>query len=221
MKKKIIDLSLQIRTGMQKYSNKHPKVMITKTATHKKDKREITKIIIGSHSGTHVDAPRHFCKNKSTIDKFPAKHFVGNAIILNFSYKKKRSQISLNEIKNELKNFKIQDKILIFRFDWTDKYYEKKNFYIDHPYLSSEACKWIVKSKVRFIGMDTPQPDNPNDKNFAHDGINHKILLSNNILIVEYLTNLKKIKKKNFLFCGAPLNIKRSDGSPLRAVGIF
>ena len=72
MKKKIIDLSLQIRTGMQKYSNKHPKVIITKTATHKKDKREITKIIIGSHSGTHVDAPRHFCKNKSTIDKFPA-----------------------------------------------------------------------------------------------------------------------------------------------------
>ena len=48
--------------------------------------------------------------------------------------------------------------------------------------------------------MDTPQPDNPNDKNFAHDGINHKILLSNNVLIVEYLTNLKKIKKKTFYF---------------------
>ena len=54
-----------------------------------------------------------------------------------------------------------------------------------------------------------------------HDGINHKILLSNNILIVEYLTSLKKIRKKNFLFCGAPLNIKSSDGSPLRAIGMY
>ena len=62
---------------------------------------------------------------------------------------------------------------------------------------------------------------NPNDKKIMNDGINHKILLSNNILIVEYLTSLKKIKKKNFLFCGAPLNINSSDGSPLRAIGMY
>ena len=127
----------------------------------------------------------------------------------------------MKELKLKLHNIKVEDKILIFRFDWTDKYYESKIFYTDHPYLSSEVCRWIVKNKIRFIGMDTPQPDNPNDKNIMHDGINHKILLSNNILIVEYLTNLKKIKKNSFLFSGAPLNIKNSDGSPLRAIGIF
>ena len=63
MKKTIIDLSLQFKNGMQKYSSKHPRVTITKTASHKKDKREIRKIIIGSHSGTHVDAPVHFVKH--------------------------------------------------------------------------------------------------------------------------------------------------------------
>lgn len=221
MKKTIIDLSLQFKNGMQKYSPKHPRVTIAKTASHKKDKREIRKIIIGSHSGTHVDAPIHFCKNTFSIDKFPARHFIGKAILLNFVSKKKRSEITLRELKSKLNNTKVEDKILIFRFDWTDRYYGKKNFYTDHPYLSSESCKWMVKNKIRFIGLDSPQPDNPNDKNIMNDGVNHKILLSNNILIVEYLTSLKKIRKKNFIFCGAPLNIKSSDGSPLRAIGMY
>ena len=40
------------------------------------------------------------------------------------------------------------------------------------------------------------------------------------MLIIEYLTNLKKIVKKNFYFIGAPLNIQHSDGSPARCIGI-
>ena len=75
-----------------------------------------------------------FVKTKALLINSQLKHFVGNAIILNFAYKK-RSQISLDEIKYKLKNFIITDKILIFRFDWTDRYYEKKNFYVDHLFI--------------------------------------------------------------------------------------
>lgn len=221
MSKKFVDLSLIFKNNMQKYSANHPKVQISKTVSFQNFNRQISKIIIGSHSGTHVDAPRHFIKNGYTIDKFPPEMFCGNAILLNFSGIKKKTKISIKDVKLKLNKKIIRKKILIFRFDWTDKFYGKKNFYTDHPYLSTELCKWLVKEGVKIIGLDTPQPDDPNNKLAKNDGINHKILLSKNILIIEYLTNLKNIKKENFYFYGFPINIKDADGSPLRAIAKF
>ena len=223
-KKKLnfIDLSLQITSGMQKYhANYHPVTKIVKTANHKNYKREVRKIITGTHSGTHIDAPVHFINYGKSIDKYKLNHFLGPARLLNFSRVKNRTEISLESVKKITKN-KLSEKIIIFRFDWTDKFYGKKNFYIDHPFLSPELCRWLVKKKVKLIGIDIPQPDNPfNTRNSSNDGINHKILLSNDVLILEYMTNLQNIKKNSFFFVGAPLNIKESDGSPCRALAIY
>ena len=148
MKKKIkiVDLSLMFRSGMQTYHrNYHPKFKRIKSATHKKYNREVSTIQIGSHLGTHVDAPRHFIKNGKTIDQYDISHFCGDAIIIDLVYKKKKSIVSIGDVENQIMNFK--GKIIIFRFDWTDKYYDKSNFFYDHPYLSPELCKWLVKKK--------------------------------------------------------------------------
>jgi len=67
------------------------------------------------------------------------------------------------------------------------------------------------------IGLDCPQPDNPlNSFGSKNDAENHKILLKNNIIILEYLINLKKIKKKKFELFVCPLKIKNGDGAPSR-----
>ena len=220
-KTKIIDLSLMFKKGMQTYNkNYHPKFKRIKLASHKSHKREVSLLQLGSHMGTHIDAPSHFIKNGKTIDKYDVNNFCGNAILINLSNKKKKTEILIQDVKRKFKNFK--GKIVIFRFDWTDKYYGKKNFYYDHPYLSVSLCKWLVKRKIKLVGFDSPQPDNPkNSFSRYKDGENHKILLKKDILIVEYLTNLKKIRKKHFYFIGAPLNIQYSDGSPARCLGIF
>lgn len=218
---KIIDLSLMFYSGMQTYHRKyHPKFKRIKSANHKTYKREVSTIQIGSHLGTHIDAPRHFIKNGKTIDQFDISHFCGDAILVDFSGKPKKTSITVNDFKKKVKNF--SEKIVIFRFDWTDKYYGKNNFFYDHPYLDSELCKWLVKKGIKLVGFDSPQPDNPkNSFTKYRDGENHKIFLSNDVLIIEYLTNLKKIRGNKFYFVGAPLNIQHSDGSPARCIGII
>jgi arylformamidase len=220
-KNKIVDLSLLFHAGMQTYHRSyHPKFKRLKSATHRSNKREVSSIQIGSHLGTHVDAPRHFIKNGKTIDQFSVDHFCGEAIIVNLVKKKKKTLISIHDVEKQIKNF--NGKIIIFRFDWTDKYYGKLNFYYDHPYLSASLCKWLVKKKIKLVGLDTPQPDNPENSFTKYkDGENHKILLRNDVLIIEYLTNLKKIKKKQFYLIAAPLNIQYCDGSPARCIGIY
>lgn len=46
----------------------------------------------------------------------------------------------------------------------------------------------------------------------------HVVLLSNDMLIVECLTNLDQINETEFLFSSIPPNLERLDGSPIRAV---
>lgn len=223
MKKKIkiVDLSLMFKNGMQTYHrNYHPKFKKIKSASHKTHKREVSIIQIGSHLGTHIDAPRHFIRKGKTIDQFDISHFCGKALLVDFSKKLKKTSVSISDFKRKVKKF--TEKIVIFRFDWTDKYYGKSNFFYDHPYLDPDLCKWLVKKGVKLVGFDSPQPDNPKNSFTKYkDGENHKIFLENDVLIIEYLTNLKKIKLKSFYFIGAPLNIRHSDGSPARCIGII
>ena len=67
-----IDLSYNIEEGMLTFhTHWHPKVSIEQMGEIEKEGRESRKIIFGTHTGTHVDAPLHFIKNGNSIDKIP------------------------------------------------------------------------------------------------------------------------------------------------------
>ena len=75
--------------------------------------------------------------------------------------------------------------------------------------------------KIKLIALDCPQPDNPkNSKGSPCDAENHKVFLGKNIIIVEYLINLRKIKKDYFNLFVCPLKIDNGDGSPARCFAI-
>lgn len=213
---KFIDLSLTYKNGMQYYkSGLHPPVKITQLGYMKHHNRETRRITLGTHSGTHIDAPKHFLGGSHSVEKIKLNKLIGEAQVLNFSKVKKKTKVCIADVEKQLLIKKVPKKLL-FRFDWTDKHYGKTNYYTDHPYLSERLCRWLVEKNIDLIGLDTPQPDNPKDTNTSRDGINHKILLKKNIVIVEYLINLKKIKKKYVNFYCCPLKIKDGDGSPSR-----
>lgn len=214
--KKIIDLTMKINESMLLYNAYwHTKVKITQLGKFGKENRETRKLIIGTHSGTHIDAPRHFIKNGNTIDKIPLNKICGKANLLDFSKFPEKTEISLDELKKKLGKTKLNKKVVI-RYDW-DKRSTKKNYFTHHPFLSPEACKWLVSKKIDLIALDAPQPDNPiNTKGSIKDAENHKIFLGNGVLIAEYLINLSKIKNKVFELFICPLKINNGDGSPAR-----
>jgi arylformamidase len=214
----IIDLSHIYHAKMQTYSKWHSKFKLLKLASIKKQGRETKKIIMGSHCGTHIDAPRHFLPSGKTIEKINVNNLIGLAEIIKFKNMPKNYEISCEDLINKIK-FKNLKKI-IFNFGW-DKFYGKKKFYKDHPFLSLKACEWLVANKYHLIGMDSAQIEDCRIKSKTKfDGQNHKILLKSGIILLEYLKNLDKIKKKKFKLLVAPLNLKGSDGSPARCFAI-
>ena len=79
----IIDLTYLINEQMITYPTLwHPKVSIQRLGKIEEVGRNTRKIILGTHTGTHIDAPLHFIKDGKSIDKIPLEKIVGNVTIV-------------------------------------------------------------------------------------------------------------------------------------------
>lgn len=218
--KKIIDLTFEIYEGMPTFpSSWHPTIEVSVLGRLFIEGRETRKVTLGTHTGTHIDAPLHFLPKGKTIDRLPLDILIGEAVLLDFSDKGEKCCIQLQELKEKLQNVDDITRVVI-KTNWSDKW-RQKCYYSDYPFLSEEACQWLIENGIKLLAMDTPSPDNPEyDAKSENDSPNHQRLLSHEVIIVEYLTNLKEINQEKFYFIALPLKLFGCDGSPARAIGI-
>ena len=199
-------------------SNWHPLVEINQLGRINIEGRESRKILIGTHTGTHVDAPSHFIENGKSIDQLNLETFFGNSLLISFDEATWLEEISLKKLEEKLSDRKADR--LIIRYDWS-KNWGSLNYYQNHPFLSKEAAKFIVEKGFKLIGMDTPQADSPkNCRGSKEDSPIHKILLGAGVIKLEYMNNRHFLNPGFFRLIALPLNIPGADGSPVRCIGI-
>ena len=93
----------------------------------------------------------------------------------------------------------------------------KKEQYLSNPGISEEVAKLLVNKGVNIVCIDGPSIDVSMNSGFNV----HKILLSNDILIIENLCNLDEFEHcSRFGFVATPLKIKSASGSTIRAIAI-
>ena len=219
MTRRIIDLTLPIHEGMQTFPvHWHPFVEISQLGRIGIEDRETRKLTLGTHTGTHMDAPRHFIPGGKSIDEISLEQLVGPAAVLDFSTLPERSAVTETDLAAKLGDRPAERVIL--RFDWSDKV-GRNEYYTSHPYLTEAAAEWLVSKGCRVLAMDTPMPDDPrNGRGTCKDSPNHKILLGNGTVLVEYLTNLRQLSRPEVFLVVAPLKIREGDGSPIRCFAI-
>ena len=197
---KIYDLTCTISQDMRVYPG-DPQPKFDSHATIKDDRVNVTRITLGSHTGTHVDAPWHFLQEGNSIDREPLDRFIGEAVIIGAS---DRSSISANDFPgNDIRN---NDIVLI--------YTATSDRRTDFAYLEVSAAEWIIENGVKCVGIDTASIEKYGRK----DAPVHKMLLAKNIGIIENLANLKQFVGSRMFFVCLPLPLKGIDGSPARAV---
>jgi kynurenine formamidase len=223
----IVDLSQTIHNDIQIYPG-DPVPAISRGLTHEKDYCHVDVLTLGTHTGTHIDAPYHFLAKGKKIDELPVERFVGEGVLVDVSGKKDRALIWTADIEpyqNEIAN----GDFVIFKTG-RDRFFGTSRYYL-HPYLSPEAARHLVKLGVSLIGIDAlnidptyheasdlelPANDLPDENEYGYPV--HDILLGNDILIVENLCNLDKITQIKGIYSFLPLKLMDSDGSPIRAV---
>ncbi len=223
----VIDLSHTIHDDIQIYPG-DPVPSISRGLTHEKDYCHVDLLKLGSHTGTHIDAPYHFLKDGKRIDELPVRRFVGNGILIDVSHKSERDAIESADLKSYASEIKKGD-FIILKTGW-DRYFGTPR-YLQHPYLSAAGAELLLGAGAALVGIDAlnidsscqtvMDPEYGNADSEAHEDHDypaHDILLGNDILIVENLCNLDKIRRPQGIYSFLPLKLKGSDGSPIRAV---
>lgn len=166
---------------------------------------------MGSHTGTHIDAPAHFVADGKTVDGIALASLTGPALVIDLVHKGEREPITWVDLVAHSEQMK-PGVILLLRTDWSRYWATPK--YFNHPYLTRDAAKEIVKRGVTVLGVDTLSPDETGGT-LGDFGVHEEFLGAGNV-IAENLTNLELVGT-GFMVCFAPLNLKGSDGAPVRA----
>ena len=210
---KLLDLTLTVSENIPTFPGS-PQPSFVQDKNIKNDGYYSELLFLSSHTGTHLDAPYHFLENGAKIHEISLKRLVSNAILVK-SRKKGDQLITKTDIhKFEKKHGKIPSgSTVIFWTGW-QKMIKNSSYFIRNPGLSVAAAKYLVSKKINLVGTDSPSIDLGKDKRFPV----HHIFSKNNILIVENLANLEKIKSSKFHFVVLPLKLKGATGSPVRAI---
>lgn len=166
----------------------------------------VSNINIGSHIGTHIDAPKHFFDSGNTIDKLPIDSLVGTARVIDVP---ERDFISAQD----LKPFNIKSGEIIILKTRNSSFIEESEFNKKFVYLTRDGAEYLVEAGIKTVGIDYLSIEEYE----SSDSSVHKILLSNNIVIIEGL-KLNGIKQGKYEIAALPLKIKGCDGSPARVV---
>jgi kynurenine formamidase len=215
---RLIDLSFPIHEGMTTFpSHWHPMVEVSQLGRHGIEDRESRKLVIGTHTGTHMDAPVHFVRGAATIDKLPLELMTGPAAIADLPAEPK-AEVPLAVLKKAVGG-RVPRRLLL-RWRWS-KHWGTLYYYTHAPYLSVEACRWLASSGVKLLGTDTPSVDfHENGWRSSNDCPNHRAMLGKGLFLIEYLNNLDKIKGRSCQLIAAPLNILGADGAPARVLAV-
>lgn len=218
---RIVDVSTTWSTGMltNTYAGHHKGFQLEHILTHEKDGKMVSRFTVGNHSGTHTDAPLHFIRDGSTIDKVPMDCLIGPASLVNVSPVEEMGIITAEQLERGGGHVQEGD-ILVVRTGWSSRL-ETPEYFLKAPGFSEDAAYWMVDRGIRHVAVELPGVDLPACywAQCKH-GSNpiHKILLGNGIYITEYLQNLEMVKKDRFLFAVLPLKIAEAEGAPSRAV---
>lgn len=189
--------------------------------THETHARSNQKLCLATHIGTHVDAPFHFVDGATTVENMPLEKYAGPAILLDLrSVSKGQEPLTISEITEAGANPEsVKDQIVVLFTGWAEAESGGPRFYGHGPYLGTDAAGYLADCGANAVAVDFPidkHPDTP--LSTIKDFPVHRLLLGQNIPLIENLINLDKLVGKQFELWALPLKLKGGDGAATRAV---
>lgn len=172
-----------------------------------------------SHLGTHVECPYHHHDDWPDVQALPLTSFMGRALYVKITDLKPNSPIMPADMERACGNKIKRDDIVIIDSPYAlEPFTSKTNSDEDQRlFICRETAEWFAAKKVKCVGFgDGVSIENNNEDVCAF----HDVLMARNIVFLEVLKNLDKLKTDTFFMSYSPLPIKGLDSSPVRAYAI-
>lgn len=203
-----IDVSVGLHDGMVHWPG-DPGVAISRALSRDRgDAANVSKLDMGAHTGTHMDAPLHFIDGGAGIDALPLDVTIGPARVIEIHNPR---EITAEEIEP----YAIQaGERVLFKTSNSPRCWQTDAFVDDAVYLSLGAARHLAERGVRVVGVDYLSVGGFNNS----DGPEiHRVLLANGIWIIEGLDLTNAPAGSVEMIC-LPLRIIGCDGAPARAI---
>ena len=205
----IYDISVPLRSGGVVYPG-NPAISITaQQAISQGAGANVSRIDMGSHSGTHVDAPKHFFDDGAGADTLPLDVLMGPARLIAVDDAVK----SVGETELRAHDLRGVTRVLIRTRNSAWLASGSTEFHPDYTFLSPEGAAYLVGLGVKLVGVDYLSVEQ------FHSGHHrtHRTLLGANVVIIEGLMLTEPPPGDYELRC-LPLRLTGLDGAPARAV---
>lgn len=201
-----IDVSLPIISGMVHWPG-DPEVEVERQLDIAEGEVcNVSRILMGSHIGTHIDPPLHFFEEGKSMDAWPLELGIGSARVISIQ---NADCVTAEELRKH--GPKAGERIL-FRTRNSDLGFEGE-FRKDFVYVSADAAQVLVDAKVAVVGIDYMSIGG-----YYKDGEEtHRILLGAGIWVIENLV-LGGVDAGEYEMICLPLRIAGGDGAPCRVV---
>lgn len=204
----IYDVTVPITNSMPVWPG-DPPVRLTAKSHLSRDKTHtvrLTNIEMGSHTGTHIDAPFHMTDEGKRLDEFPLETLTGKVTVFEIPGAR-----SLGRTELERLNWDGVERVL-FKTE-NSSHWQDGKFYEEFVYLEPEGAEFLVQQGVRLVGIDYLSID----KFRSQSHPSHFVLLKQNIPIIEGL-NLAAVPAGEYTLVALPLKLQDADGAPARVI---
>lgn len=198
---RFIDVSLPLGAGVPGFPGDPPFLLEPVRRLSAGDPCNLSRLTMGTHAGTHVDAPAHFLEGGAGVDALPLEILVGKARVLDLP--------GLERIeRRHLESADLRDDIRVLIKTRTG----------GRPgdggsCLSADAATYLVQAGLKLVGFDELSIDGRATDRFPA----HRILLGAGVIVVEGL-ELAAVEPGDYDMTCLPLRLVGGDGSPARVV---
>jgi arylformamidase len=166
----------------------------------------VARLAMGTHAGTHVDAPYHFLADGATVDSLPLEILLGKARVVEIARRDKIERADLQALD-------LRDDLRVLLKTRMSGQLRHSSFQEDFVHLTPDAASYLVQAGIKLVGIDYLSIEKFGSKDFAA----HRSLLGAGVVIIEGL-DLSEVEPGEYEMTCLPLRIVGADGSPARVI---
>jgi arylformamidase len=204
----IYDISVPISESLPVWPG-DPAIRVTQPShLDKGDMATVSRLDLGAHSGTHVDAPAHFIQGGAGVDSLDLRILVGPALVAHLL----GVDIISARVLESLQIPRGTERVL-FRTRNSNNW-ARQDAVFDEGFvaISEDGARWLVDRGTRLVGVDYLSVGS-----YAEPVPTHRVLLGAGVIAVEGL-DLSAIAPGHYQLVCLPLRIAGGDGAPARVI---
>ncbi len=201
------DISVPIRPGMTVWGDEVP-VEVSPILTVASDGAAVSRLVLGTHTGTHVDPPAHFIEGGAAAHELPLEAMLGRCVVRRFD-----EQFEITATRLEGADIPLGTERLLLATP-SAALWDEPGFHTNYTGLSPDGAEWCLTRGIRLVGIDylsIERVDSPTAWK------THLTLLSAGVVILEGL-DMRAVPEGDYFLLCLPLLLYGGDGAPARAV---